>query len=566
MHVFSYHVVRCETHSARPRLPALQLCLHLARSAPPLFARALRPRVLHTRRYLRAALPRAFLSAAAMGAPTELDNLKVAKWFTDIYYNVAASVPQELCLLYNDDSTLLHGDVSALGRDQIKLLSSQLPVVGQKAALFSVDVQQMASGGLVVVALGMLPNNKIFSQTFLLERNRDSNNHASFYCRNDVFRLLPDDPAAAVKAYVPDPLDLHKFRKVVPNPVTDPNKKPAPATSSPQTVVVDAPPNTPPDTQPDTVDSASAPTPPVASSTAPAAQSVTESETLADPIVEPQIPIATGNKDDIADVVESVAADEPVPTAVEVTATPAEAPVKEAPAPVPAAPKTWASIVSAQSASAPATAASVVDRSPALPAVAPTVTKPSAVAAPAATPADHSPVNKPVSAAGAPAPSALPHYAQRKTDAHRPKGALNAKTGKPYHEHGYNGYYKPGGGRVFGPSAVVQLSSVGSTWLGDTKALTQALREEFNNYGHRVRHVEVKQAKGIAFVEYDTLDGVAAAVTAWADGARPSSKFANTALAVSEKRHIRRPASTRGRGPPPRGRRAPRPPSSPAPS
>lgn len=104
--------------------------------------------------------------------------------------------------------------------------------------------------------------------------------------------------------------------------------------------------------------------------------------------------------------------------------------------------------------------------------------------------------------------------------------------------------------RVFGPSAVVALSSTG-TGQTDLTNLKNNLREEFSRYGHNLRGVEIKTSKGIAFLEYDTMDGVRAAVEAWADGPRQDGVFAGIALNVSEKRvnHTgRRPVSTRGGG------------------
>lgn len=466
-----------------------------------------------------------------MGAPTELNNLEVARTFTHIYYQVASTDPHELCLLYDDDSSLLHDGITALGTEQIKLLTPKLPVVRNSAALFSVDVQQMASGGLVVVALGTVAD-KLFSQTFLLERKSES--FKAFYCRNDVFRLLPDDPAAAVNAYVPVSLDLHNVQRVpAPEPTAN---KPALASSSPQTVVVDAPPAAV--VEPD----------PAAASALPSSdpvdpsdlQSVSENKALpADPPVEAPAPLsATDSKDDLSEASNSSA------SATEEHA-PADPPAKEQRPPAPVVPKTWASIVSAQRAAPgpPSAASPASERAP------PMATSPAKAA-----PADPTPDKSPGGSAA--------HYA-RKTEAAR-KAPPGAPKPKPYHD-SYNGFaYKPG--PKFGPSAVVQLSSVGASWLADTKSLAIALREEFANYGHRVRHVEVKQLRGIAFVEYDSFEGVAAAVAAWADGPRSASKFGNVALAVSEKRNMRRPGSARGRGPPPRGRRGPRPTSSPAPS
>lgn len=105
-----------------------------------------------------------------------------------------------------------------------------------------------------------------------------------------------------------------------------------------------------------------------------------------------------------------------------------------------------------------------------------------------------------------------------------------------------------GNSRAFGPSAVVTLSSTGMG-LSDVQALRTSLLEEFSRYGHSLRGVEVKAGKGIAFIEYDSMDGVRAAVDAWAHGPRSDGVFAGVPLHVSEKRtaHMgRRPGSTRG--------------------
>lgn len=120
-------------------------------------------------------------------------------------------------------------------------------------------------------------------------------------------------------------------------------------------------------------------------------------------------------------------------------------------------------------------------------------------------------------------------------------GMAGGTNGRPM----YSGRGNP---RVFGPSAVVTLSSTGMS-LSDVQALRNSLREEFSRYGHSLRGVEVKAAKGIAFLEYDSMDGVRAAVDAWAHGPRKDGVFAGVGLHVSEKRtaHVgRRPGASRG--------------------
>lgn len=104
--------------------------------------------------------------------------------------------------------------------------------------------------------------------------------------------------------------------------------------------------------------------------------------------------------------------------------------------------------------------------------------------------------------------------------------------------------------RAFGPSAVVTLAST-KTRPSDLVTLKKNLREEFGKYGHNLRGVEIKADKGIAFLEYDSIDGVRSAVAAWANGPRQDGVFAGVALHVTEKRgmHLgRRSRFNRGGG------------------
>ncbi|CDF37714.1 unnamed protein product [Chondrus crispus] len=119
--------------------------------------------------------------------------------------------------------------------------------------------------------------------------------------------------------------------------------------------------------------------------------------------------------------------------------------------------------------------------------------------------------------------------------------------------------------RVFGPTAVIQLGTLSSAQLQDTRALAGSLREEFNMYGFKVRHVDVKAQKSIAFIEYETIEGVRAAVAAWANGARQEGAFAGIPLNVTEKRPYNkwRPGSARGGRGGARGGRRNRPASTP---
>jgi Nuclear transport factor 2 (NTF2) domain len=116
------------------------------------------------------------------------------------------------------------------------------------------------------------------------------------------------------------------------------------------------------------------------------------------------------------------------------------------------------------------------------------------------------------------------------------------------HEGGYqkvmaNGHHTAGfkhnQGRVYGPSAVIQLNTLPMDRSKDWRTLQQEFLAEFNSYGFPVRNVEVKTHKGLAFIEYADVSGVRAAVAAWADGPRDEGSFKGIPLSVTEKRQRR---------------------------
>jgi hypothetical protein len=134
---------------------------------------------------------------------------------------------------------------------------------------------------------------------------------------------------------------------------------------------------------------------------------------------------------------------------------------------------------------------------------------------------------------------------------HGPDGGFQRVTANGHHGHQTAGY-KHSQPRMYGPSAVIQLSSLPMDRAKDWRTLQQEFTAEFNSYGHPVRNVEVKTHKGLAFIEYDDAVGVRAAVAAWADGARPTGPFKDVELSVSEKRQ-RRPHLPGDGGPVGRG-------------
>ncbi len=447
-------------------------------------------------------------------AQQEMPHKAVAQSFVKVYYQVASQYPHQLALLYGEDSVLAHGEIHAVGPEAIRSVANSLPVVGPKnPSLFSIDAQVMASEGIVVVVLGCLSNGRLFSQTFLLERKPVTDGKLVFVCRNDIFRLMPVDPAAAAKAYEPTPIDdLHNV-----DSAPEAGAKPSTANStSPQTVVVDTPPsgNSQQNAQavPETV-------------TSPVAVPIPTKNSAS--ALENKIPGNNLHKSTTVSTDEAIVASAEEP----VNPTPAADPGPVNETPQPPRPKTWASIVSKTSVGVP----SVTAPSASLPTVASPGDK--ATAPPLSD--RMAPANKPQQAVGSDADisnkSGSPRQHQKPDDSRKLGGPQYAqRNGSGYHQYGA---LKPGQ-RQFGPSAVLQLNSIGDDWNGKHRELSVALREEFSRYGHVVRHVEVKSPRGIVFVEYDTIEGVEAAVKAWKEP-RSDGKFAGRKLSVTEKRNMR---------------------------
>lgn len=447
-----------------------------------------------------------FTHRLTMGAQADdLPHVSIATSFTEVYYGVASRHPEQLSLFYGDGSVLNHGDISAESSADIKGAVVKLPLCSG-VSIFSVDSQISASGGILVQVLGsLISTGKMFSQSFLLERKPDEHK-LNFYCRNDIFRVLPDDSMKCIKQYKPSTPDnalLHWNRtsegEIAPKSAPSPPTAQIPAISaSPQTVVVDSPSSKVPQQQQQSRDLQEQP------QHIPKSSNVGSTVPVENGATSPIRPTsATGNKDSPSASIQPVVEAAPPPP------------------PKPSGPKTWASIVSKQAS------------------VQPINSIPASVVIP--------PTN--VSSAG-------------DTVVDVPTQPPNHHEGQSGHSGSYSNNYQarynksnnsnsnPGAGkaRTFGPSAVVQLATVGSEWSGKHRELSAALSEEFSKYGYPVKHVDVKGARGIVFVEYDTADGVGAAVAAWKNGPRADGRFAGVGLDVSEKRPARYRNSGAGRG------------------
>lgn len=254
---------------------------------------------------------------------------------------------------------------------------------------------------------------------------------------------------------------------------------------------------------------------------------------------------------------------------------------------VPAKPKTWASIVSTTSGGA--VAASGASSTPAPTAA---VSGGTNAEGSAPTKAGETGGNKPDAAAAGPSyntPAKAPyagghagsHHHQNSHPSHHHKSNDNSGGGgwssvdnkrqsnshhghqghdggfqkvMPSGQYGHNSGFKHHQGRVYGPSAVIQLNTLPADRAKDWRTLQQEFLDEFNSYGFPVRNVEVKTHKGLAFVEYQDQAGVRAAVAEWADGPRDKGNFKGIPLSVSEKRQ-RRPHMPGEGGLPGRGGR-----------
>lgn len=479
-----------------------------------------------------------------MGAAprTSPSALQIATSFVRVYYRVASKLPKRLGEFYGADSHLFHGEHLQASGTEIALVADRLPIAGATAQVGNISVQPTGDGGYVVVVVGTFikADDKIpFTQTFILAKQVDSHDE-HFFCRNDIFTPI-----------VPEVMDVEVKSDTETSPVSD---KPQAAHVVPAEVVgtSEIPRDTPvgppePLVGVEAVAHAVAPIVEEVSATRaapPLPDSAVNGSAVAEEVVEPVM------ERTVDVVVETPVIEEPEPVVAEPEPAVEKAPVEpeETPMPVaaiangepeeevaapqppvPAVPvkKTWASVVSpvAHTGSAPG---SYTEES-----------------APAPTPVREQTENIP------PAGDNEGKTTQVGSNTNKTGPMANGNGHRAVHHRDHGHMNRGNHQRNFGPSAVVQLSVLSATQLQDPRGVANMLRDEFNTYGYKLRNVDVKAQKGIAFVEYETLEGVRAAVAAWANGPRGEGPFAGLPLQVNEKRPMhggRRPGSMRGGG------------------
>lgn len=503
-------------------------------------------------------------AASAVSAPTAN---QVAESFIAVYYRVASTLPARLPQLYGPDSALTHGPLVAQG-SAIKAAAPRIPLAGRRLATVAhMSVQQTASAGYLVNVIGTyeLDDGKrsVFAQSFVLERQMHSHNE-HFYCRNDLFVEMNnvDLPGKVpeLKTGKEDQPTQEKEQTDNPQHVVkdalDVNPKHTSSNEVADTIKID---KVPVDTRPvpvanthqeqklhDSNSVQSVVTPDQSSGTSDEHTASVDIRSSADVKPETQVNgvVEAAQKDDKTHQKPTVDA------SLDTPASPKEQDndnltngVLEEDAQAKSSPptkKSWAAVVSTKDAAVAANEAQANTASPPQKPASPVVKTKSRTPSP-----DQA---KPVATMGVPGQETQgPNLHQ----VHHGRHMQNGHTGHNGNHHRNN--YNTGRGnyaRRFGPSAVVHLSSLKPAQLQDPRQLSMDLKAEFSQYGHRLRHVEVKTQKGIAFIEYDTMDGVRAAVDMWARGARQEGAFAGIPLSVSEKHSYNkwRPNSMRGGG------------------
>ncbi|CAN8074802.1 unnamed protein product [Agarophyton chilense] len=452
---------------------------------------------------------------------------RVAQSFVNVYYRVAEKLPERIVELYGPDSEIHHGDGLDATGPAIAHVARKLPLSGAATTVNKVAAQQTGASAYLVVVHGQSTKQAktfSFTQTFVLEKQRDSHD-VHFYCRNDIFTSLTDAPQPSqTVSSEPEPVVAETLTDTTPATPSEPPKPSSPPPALPDTQQVEQLP-----TEVAQITSVDPDTLPPANGIMPHNQSEPQTQ----PSPESIIPATSDRAPPAPALVESVDTSDIdlAPQENLVVSFPNGDSTKEHKSPmsaarsVPLTKKTWASIVSSKDDVEDSTP--VVSVTEQTPVVVPELVK----QLPEPVPAEVE--QKPITQSNT-----------RQENVQSANRAPHQHSGHQHSGHPYRGYP-----RVFGPSAVVQLSILGDNFLQDIRGLTNSLREEFSTYGHKLRHVEVKMAKGIAFIEYDTMDGVRAAVSAWANGARDVGPFQGIALNVSEKRPSyggRRPGSMRG--------------------
>ena len=129
------------------------------------------------------------MSSTTVNKPAKAPVIEVAKKFVDVYYRVISQKPNELPSLYDENSELHHFQIKVQGRKAISDVCLELPLSKKELPpLTSITAQKTVSHGVLIVVLGKLSNDDMFSQSFVLERTNNPNDPDSFVCRNDIFQ------------------------------------------------------------------------------------------------------------------------------------------------------------------------------------------------------------------------------------------------------------------------------------------------------------------------------------------------------------------------------------------
>jgi len=139
----------------------------------------------------------------------------VARSFVETYYSVLEKRPADLYMFYTRTAPLLHSGadgardapaVDAVGAAQIMRVCATLPSARRSVQLLSVNSQASLSGSILVLVSGAIgsasePGTETlpFTQTFLLCRL----NKGVYYVHNDMLRVMPSDAAAASAGNAP---------------------------------------------------------------------------------------------------------------------------------------------------------------------------------------------------------------------------------------------------------------------------------------------------------------------------------------------------------------------------
>eukprot|EP00171_Calliarthron_tuberculosum_P023923 IDg23923t1 len=126
-----------------------------------------------------------------------IDN-EAANNFVRMYYQISEHRPNELSLMYAHEATRIN-DASSTGKiEHVRDATIELPTASRPVRLMSMTSQRALDEGTVSIAIGSLPDGKVFLQMFLLKRLSEKRKLIS--CYHEIFTFISQEAGTSIRS------------------------------------------------------------------------------------------------------------------------------------------------------------------------------------------------------------------------------------------------------------------------------------------------------------------------------------------------------------------------------